>query len=86
MSAYASTVTPGVSMQMTKLKCSCGECASLTHKSKLGRIGKKLVTVYNVPVYICMDCGESFMTGSDSKDFAIKVKEAVSSNQDSIHF
>ncbi|WP_410514124.1 hypothetical protein PaeBR_06890 [Paenibacillus sp. BR2-3] len=86
MSAYATTVAPGVSMQKTNLKCSCGECASLTHKAKLGRIGNNLVTVYNVPVYVCMDCGDSFMTGSDSKDFAAKVKEAVILNMDSISF
>ncbi|MDT9720789.1 YgiT-type zinc finger protein [Paenibacillus sp. FSL K6-1122] len=86
MSATLSTIMPGVPMQTSNIKCICGEHPILTHKAKLGRLGDKLVTVFNVPVYVCEGCEESFMNGADSKIFATRVKTAVELNLDSVTF
>lgn len=67
------------------MKCRCGGNVDLTHKDKLGRIKDK-VTVFNVPVFSCDNCGFRFMSGSDGKRLAARVKEAVCKGLDEIQF
>jgi YgiT-type zinc finger domain-containing protein len=70
------TTVEGNVLRKESLKCSCGSHASLRLKAKKGRYKDVIVTVLNVPVYECFDCGESFMIGTDSIRFASQVKKA----------
>jgi YgiT-type zinc finger domain-containing protein len=73
-------------MHKKAVRCSCGEHANLRLVNKIGRFHETLVTVVNVPEYFCSDCGESFMSGSDSLHFAAQVKKAASTESKSILF
>ncbi|TBL76254.1 hypothetical protein [Paenibacillus thalictri] len=73
-------------MRKSRAKCECGSSAELQYKAKLGRFGIHKVTVFNVPVYSCNGCGNSFMNGSDAKKFAKRIEDAVKSNLIEINF
>lgn len=62
---------------MQETKCLCGNQAQLLFKDEFGRIGDKIVTIKNVPVFLCPDCKEEFMKGPDSLRFAERVRRAV---------
>ncbi|WP_138918117.1 MULTISPECIES: hypothetical protein [unclassified Paenibacillus] len=68
------------------LMCICGEKADLNYITRVGRVGREVITVYSVPTYTCPSCGESFMTGSDSITFAQKLDQAARDHKDSINF
>lgn len=87
MGATVSTIMPaGVEMEKTNLKCICGEYANLHYMSKLGRLGEQSIIVHNVPVYVCHNCQDKFMTGADSKRFANRVRDAVNMRLEYIDF
>lgn len=67
-------------------KCVCGSQANLHHIIKLGREGDLLVTVHDVPTYICTDCDMKFSNGSDNLQFAERVREAARLGMDEIRF
>ncbi|MEH7201594.1 YgiT-type zinc finger protein [Bacillus safensis] len=67
-------------------KCACGYNAKLNYQNKYGRVKDKLILVEKVPVYSCGECNEQFMSGSDSRLFAKKLKEAYAENKKTILF
>lgn len=58
------------------MKCLCGNETQLEYRTQYGRYKDKYIDVYNTPIQMCNNCGESFMTGSDSANFAVLVEFA----------
>lgn len=67
-------------------KCICGSQAKITYITEMGRIRDTLIQVTNVPVYSCSNCGESFMTGSDSIKFSKQVEIGIKNHLKQIDF
>lgn len=80
------TISKAEAIMKKKAKCMCGESADLKYIAKLGRINNTLITVNNVPVYVCNNCNENFMNGSDSLRFSERVRYAFDNNKDEIEF
>ncbi|MCM2999988.1 YgiT-type zinc finger protein [Paenibacillus cellulositrophicus] len=71
---------------MLETKCLCGNQAQLRFKDEIGRVIDKVVTIKNVPVFLCPDCKEEFMKGPDSLRFAERVIEAVEIGVEELEF
>ena len=67
-------------------KCICGEQSFLYFVNERGRVGKIIITVIEVPLYICSKCGEQFSNGPDNIRPAKQVKEAVEMGIKKIRF